>query len=205
MRLMILCGTTLIHLATVCRFLFNLIFLTMLSAKHHKWTVVCIQVMLYTRIKGRGRGVTNMQFCTYICHIRIYRPSLINSNKWGNQKEGKRIETSVKVESRRKRNLARFFFSAANTCISWATRRCIAPKTKRVPCVSRGADQSYVTSMATVFSDKLFSAGLSCSWFSLKQERRGWDTAANRNNALQQEGTTTEGGCEQVLAGPELV
>lgn len=51
-----------------------------------------------------------MQFCTYICHIRIYRPSLINSNKWGNKKEGKRIETSVKVESRRKRNLARFFF-----------------------------------------------------------------------------------------------
>lgn len=65
------CGTTFTPHTLVCRFLF-LIFLFFFFSISRVQNITneqfCIQVMLYTR-RG-GVGITNMQYCTYNCHIK---------------------------------------------------------------------------------------------------------------------------------------
>lgn len=82
------------------QFVFSLIvFFLMSSAKHHKWTILYSSNVIY---KKRGRGV--LQICStvhIIAILRIYRRSLINSNKpgGGGGVREKLYETSIAIKS----------------------------------------------------------------------------------------------------------
>lgn len=149
--------------------------------------------MLYTRIRGAGHRV--LQICStvhIIAILRIYRWSLINSNKEGNV--GRKGGAVVRVREKRKYlyEMSIAIMSPngchgnpgsahpATICIGdyqvmHSTEKKSQPVKKKLYKKKKSEDaatQGYVTSMATVFSDRLFSAGLSCSWFSLKKKQK---------------------------------
>lgn len=138
-----------------------------------------------------GRGYLLQICCTVhiIAILRIYRRSLIN--KRGELSEGRRkrnlYETSIAIKSQngcrgnptllcsfshhlhsRLNKMMHSTLKKNNEEIkSWGKKT--APPPGDVPLAAGGG--GYVTSMATVFSDRLFSAGLSCSRFSLKRDK----------------------------------